>query len=340
MRISFRYRIDTFIPRRLKSLKSSREDTHMLRPLVPLAFFLLAFCYIPAARAQQPTPTTSAVPSPDAKVDYPDSKAGLEHLAKDIIKAQKTNDAARAEILLVSLTLPHPQEWYERVFGPVIASNEGALYARASASVPAAMARHFMDAESLNPDSMEVRRFDRSCDDNAGESTFGILHARLEPVPLYEIIFPKGDKVMRLASFAYVDGGFRYILPPKLEGSVFPSLPRNLPGNSKTSPVTGQKEQLDRVKVGGKIQAARLIKKVTPEYPGVARREYLQGTVKMHALIGKDGSLVKLYVLSGYCSLAEASIEAVRQWKYSPTSLLGSPVEVDTEIEVIFTLQR
>ena len=270
---------------------------------------------------------------------YPDSTAGLEHLAKDIIKAQKSNNGAAADVLLRSLILPQPRAWYERVFGPIIANNEGALYERAAASVPPTLAREFLDAEQLNANSMEARRFDRSCDDNAGELTFGILNARLEKVPLYEIIFVKGDKLLRFASFAYVDGGFRFVIPPKLEGNVFPPPVRKTASNAKLEHDENRNE-LDRVTIGGNVQAARAVNKVPPQYPDIARHERLQGTVKLHAIIGKDGSLVHVYVLSGYCSLAEAALDAVRKWRYSPTMLMGNPVEVDTQINVIFQLRQ
>jgi len=61
--------------------------------------------------------------------------------------------------------------------------------------------------------------------------------------------------------------------------------------------------------------------------------------VKLHAIIGKDGRIESLRVVSGRCSLARASVDAVRQWRYTPTLLNGQPVEVDTEIDVLFALR-
>ena len=94
------------------------------------------------------------------------------------------------------------------------------------------------------------------------------------------------------------------------------------------------------LRVGGNVQAARIVRRVQPEYPEVARNERLQGTVRVHAIIGKDGSVSHLVVLRGYCSLAKASVKAVSQWRYTPTLLLGQPVEVDTTIDVIFALNH
>jgi TonB family protein len=305
-------------------------------PVLVVVLFSFALSPIESAKHFAASPQTTVTTS---QLEYPDSTAGLEHLAKDIIKAQKTNDGARAEMLLRSLILPQPHAWYERVFGPIIAGNEGALYERASASVPPTLAREFLDAGQFNLNSMEVRRFDRSCDDNAGELTFSILHARVERVPLYEIIFVKGNKLLRFASFAYVDGGFRFVIPPKLEGKVFPPPVRKTSSNPTPAEHAENSKELDRVTVGAFVQAARLVNKVAPQYPDIAKREHLQGTVQLHAIIGTDGSLAHVYVLSGYCSLAQASLDAVQEWKYAPTMLMGNPVEVDTQITVIFRLQ-
>jgi protein TonB len=60
----------------------------------------------------------------------------------------------------------------------------------------------------------------------------------------------------------------------------------------------------------------------------------------MHALIDKSGSLAKLYVLQGYCTLAESALSAVRKWRYSPTTVNGEPVEVETQIQVIYSLEH
>jgi len=98
------------------------------------------------------------------------------------------------------------------------------------------------------------------------------------------------------------------------------------------------KAQLKRVTVGGNVQAARLVNKVQPQYPPLARQTRISGTVKLHAIIGKDGSVQQLQVVSGHPLLVQSALDAVKQWRYQPTLLNGEPVEVDTEIDVIFSL--
>ncbi|MGA2299573.1 MAG: energy transducer TonB [Candidatus Acidiferrum sp.] len=95
-----------------------------------------------------------------------------------------------------------------------------------------------------------------------------------------------------------------------------------------------------RVLVGGNVQAARLVNKVQPLYPPLARQTRISGTVKLHAIIGKDGSVQQLVMVSGHPLLVQSALDAVRQWRYQPTLLNGEPVEVDTEIDVIFSLAQ
>ncbi|HYL82648.1 MAG TPA: energy transducer TonB, partial [Candidatus Angelobacter sp.] len=94
------------------------------------------------------------------------------------------------------------------------------------------------------------------------------------------------------------------------------------------------------VRVGGNVQAARLVNKVQPIYPPLARQTRISGTVRLHAIISKDGSIQSLEVVSGHPLLQQAALDAVRQWRYQPTLLNGDPVEVDTTIDVIFSLNQ
>jgi TonB family protein len=94
-----------------------------------------------------------------------------------------------------------------------------------------------------------------------------------------------------------------------------------------------------RIVVGGQVQEANLVKKVMPVYPPLAREVRLQGAVVLSVIIGQDGSMQEIKVVSGHPMLAPAAMEAVRQWQYKPTLLNGQPVEVSTEVTINFTLQ-
>jgi protein TonB len=56
-------------------------------------------------------------------------------------------------------------------------------------------------------------------------------------------------------------------------------------------------------------------------------------------VIDKGGGISRLHAVSGYCSLTVSALDAVKQWRYSPTLLMDKPVEIDTTIDVIFSLR-
>src|SRR5580658_7637348 len=93
-----------------------------------------------------------------------------------------------------------------------------------------------------------------------------------------------------------------------------------------------------RIRVGGNVAAAKLVRQVTPLYPPIAKTAHISGTVMLHAVIAKDGTIQELTYVSGPPLLMKNAMDAVRQWRYSPTLLNGEPVEVDTTISVVFTL--
>ena len=98
--------------------------------------------------------------------------------------------------------------------------------------------------------------------------------------------------------------------------------------------------ELGRIRVGGNVQAARIVNKVQPVYPEAAHQARIQGVVRLHVIIAKDGTITQMEGVSGHPLLQKAALDAVRQWVYQPTLVNGKPVEVDTTIDVIFQLNR
>jgi protein TonB len=88
------------------------------------------------------------------------------------------------------------------------------------------------------------------------------------------------------------------------------------------------------------VQAAKLMRQVNPAYPPLAVQAHISGTVRLAAIIGRDGAIQNLRVVSGHPLLTTAAVEAVKQWRYQPTLLNGEAVEVITQIDVNFTLSR
>jgi periplasmic protein TonB len=149
-------------------------------------------------------------------------------------------------------------------------------------------------------------------------------------------------------------------LPPPSAGGVVGGVPGGVPGGTAggviggiigsvptaapppppppvkvEKPVTPQ-----RIRVGGNVQQAKLIRQPKPIYPPLAKQARISGVVRLNAIIGKDGTIQNLTVASGHPLLVPAAMEAVKQWVYQPTLLNGEPVEVVTQIDVNFTLSQ
>jgi protein TonB len=92
--------------------------------------------------------------------------------------------------------------------------------------------------------------------------------------------------------------------------------------------------------VVGHIDPALLQHRVEPVFPALAQQTRRSGKVELHALIGADGSVQALSVVSGDPLFVNSALDAVRQWHYRPTYLNGNAVEVDTYITVIYTLRQ
>jgi protein TonB len=95
-----------------------------------------------------------------------------------------------------------------------------------------------------------------------------------------------------------------------------------------------------RIRVGGNVQQAKLVRQPRPVYPPLAKQARIQGVVKLNAIISRDGTIQNLSVISGHPLLVPSAMDAVKQWVYQPTQLNGEPVEVVTQIDVNFTLSQ
>jgi len=121
-------------------------------------------------------------------------------------------------------------------------------------------------------------------------------------------------------------------------GGIIGSVPSAAP--PPPPPPVEQKKTVQRIRVGGQVQQANLIRQPKPIYPPLAKQARIQGVVRFEAIIGKDGTIQNLRMISGHPLLVPAAQEAVKQWLYKPTLLNGEPVEVATVIDVNFTLSQ
>ncbi len=111
-------------------------------------------------------------------------------------------------------------------------------------------------------------------------------------------------------------------------------------GPRPPQPEAEKKPASGPVAVSEGAELAELIRRVEPVYPIIAVHSHIQGTVQLRAIIGRDGAVREVHVLSGNSILAYAAQEAVKQWRFRPTLLNGQPVEVDTFFTVVFKIKQ
>ena len=130
-------------------------------------------------------------------------------------------------------------------------------------------------------------------------------------------------------------------VPGGVVGGLSGGVSSELLGGTRSMPVlskTPEPTPVKRIRIASRVAEANLIHDVPPQYPPEAGRERIEGTVVLMAVIGKDGSVQDVQVVSGLPLLAQAAIDAVKQWRYKPYLLNGEPVEIDSRITINFTL--
>jgi len=105
-------------------------------------------------------------------------------------------------------------------------------------------------------------------------------------------------------------------------------------------PINRVKPPSEPIRVSEGVQEAKILKRVMPVYPPLARSARISGVVRLVGIIARDGTIRNLQLVSGHPLLAPAAIQAVQQWVYRPTLLSGEPVEVIAPIDVVFTLSQ
>jgi TonB family protein len=274
-----------------------------VRPIA-LAFLMLVTPLMIPAQDSSPANASSAVDttSPD----------GLKLLIRDVFTAMKSKDDPKVSSYFSSMALPEHTTWFTKTFGPTEGARMDASYADLLPGMSENLKKIFEYArkdDCINPEVSVVEK-------SGPASGMGraVVDAMLTPIPLYVASGsnPKQKYGAAIGDFFYVDGAFRFMPTQVLQAiSAAPPL---------------------RVRIGGNVQRAKLVRKVDPSYPATKT----QGSVLLHVVLAVDGSVSEINVVSGDPVLAKAAVDAIRQWRYQPTMLDSKPVEVDTTIQVEF----
>jgi len=140
--------------------------------------------------------------------------------------------------------------------------------------------------------------------------------------------------------------------PPALTGGVVGGIPGGVPGGqlggvigsivgstASSTAIIPKLQAPKRVRISQGVTQGLCIKKIEPAYPSIARSAHVSGVVILKAIIGKDGLIHELQLVSGHPLLIGPAMDAVKQWRYHPYLLNGEPVEVETTVNVSFQLQ-
>jgi protein TonB len=122
--------------------------------------------------------------------------------------------------------------------------------------------------------------------------------------------------------------------PPCIAGCI--NIGTNNPG--PIAPVVDTTPRTPKRLIVTDLDPAMLTRRIEPIYPRLAIQTRREGRVELHAIIGTDGTIQALEVVSGDVLFYQSAKDAVAQWRYKPTYLNSRPVEVDTTITVIYTL--
>ncbi len=114
--------------------------------------------------------------------------------------------------------------------------------------------------------------------------------------------------------------------------------PRGVPEGEQGGTAPSNPPDQSRVRISSGVAQGLLVTKVPPQYPQDAKDQRIQGAVVMKVTVDKEGNVENIQLVSGHPLLAPPAIEAVKQWKYKPYLLNGTPVEVETQVQVNFTL--
>jgi TonB family protein len=277
------------------------ESWHMKASLTcsVLAWVVAAFAVPLPLRAQRPSPSNT-------QIEYANSSEGLRKLLDKLVVVAKKDDKEELRRQIRNLEIPNYESWFTTTFG----EDKGGGWAQAYGRWIAKDEGDFeelifrlahMDGEFVVEKIETAKKYDTlkgPLDEYVAKWKAPAASSGEEPAPI-------GD-------FFFTDGAFRWN------------------ANSKYFP-------FEKVKTG-LVTPAKLIQKVDPVYPPEALEKKIEGTVKLQVLVRKDGTVSVQNVIEGDPILSKAAVEAVQQWRYEPWRLNQQAVEMQSTVEVVFSL--
>jgi TonB family protein len=281
--------------------------------------------------SQQNAPSVSALTDGELTT-YPDTTDGIKAQMVAAFEAYRSGDMQKFSMLLEGFALPNPDAWLADALGAEKAGQLRGEYAKNFSYFKTNLTHLFDLAKDGKHPEFRIEKWQARTSSPPSVPIKPELASDIESFHMF--LFKEKDQSAKsewMTTFFYDGGVFRYL---GSGGSPFWEPKRIVVSLAQQVGPDG------RIIANGALQAARLIHSVAPEYPPEAKKMHIEGTVHLHAVIGKDGSVKDLSVIDGDPDLARAAMKAVQQWRYEPTLLGGKPVEVNTTIAVTFNLNH
>jgi len=283
-----------------------------------LCLFLL---FTEGVFAQVPPAPASQAPAQSGGV-YPDSPAGLQHFAEDLLSAIKASDNAKADSLWQATILPDHAAWFAAVFGEKEGASLDANYAKRLANTPYAPGKAYTFAASLDAVKVLVLPLAQAAVSRPDSWAKAIQLSLREEVHAYrvEVVSAGSTSSVLLGYFFYVSGGFR-----EVDELVFGAL-----AAAKQSP---------RLPYISATQAQMMLLQSTqPVTPPLLAPGGMSNTVMLDVIIDAAGQVRSASILSGDQVLGNAARAAVLTWRYRPYLQDSRATEVETTVTITFPL--
>lgn len=282
-------------------------------------FFLLAT--LPLAATASPAET------PQSPGTVQTTPAGFQEQLDAIVQDYREGDSTKGRQLIDQFRLPHSEEWFSEYLGPAQSAELTVRYDRLSVNFVEALEKTIESVVANRSAELVTELGEGKCEnpsnDRPGAKTSGIVTIK-EPHLFYvhfTIQVKKKNSSSWADAFAYEDGMFRFA---GFGACPFWVWADGLEGGAP--------------KGGWFSQPPILVTQTAPIYPLSAKASGFEGVVTIKALIDKEGRVKRADILSGDPVLAQAALDAVRQWRYKPATLGGAPAEAETTARVVFAL--
>jgi len=234
---------------------------------------------------------------------YPNTPDGLRQLLLEFLRLAKSGDQAKLRTEISAMEIPDYKNWFTHAFGREDGQKLGDRY-----------------ETSLKTGELHFEMLWTELAMQQGLISVDRLRVPSGTVDAYRANWKKtddsaGPDSQSIGVFYFVDGKFR------VDGSRHDL---RVLSTNKTGPAT----------------VGKLLNRVQPVYPPLARQTKIQGTVAVNVIVRKDGTVEVQTVGSGHPLLMQAAADAVKQWRYEPTTVEGEPVDIQTKIYVVFALTK